>query len=333
MTTNAEAGTVPAAASASHRLTGGWRIVARKELAEYLRSVRFLVLLVLVSLAGLAAVHSATGPIRDATESASQTPSVFLLLFTLSPERVPAFHEFVGILGPLLGIAFGFDAIGGERSQRTLPRLVSQPIHRDDVINGKFAAGLAAITLVLGCVTTIVVGYGIWQLGLLPGASEVARIVAFVVVAVAYVALWLGLAILVSVLTRRAATAALVTIAAWLVVSLFAGLIAGVIADTVSPVDDATNTEQVIDNARTELRVRRFSPDQLYTEATSVLLNPARQTTGILVLEPGSQALRSTLSLQQSLLLAWWQVMAVVAGAIVVFTTAYLTFLRQEIRA
>ena len=35
----------------------------------------------------------------------------------------PAFHEFVGILGPLLGIAFGFDAINAERAQRTLPRL------------------------------------------------------------------------------------------------------------------------------------------------------------------------------------------------------------------
>ena len=31
----------------------------------------------------------------------------------------------------------------------TLPRLLSQPIHRDDVINGKFAAGLAVIAMVL----------------------------------------------------------------------------------------------------------------------------------------------------------------------------------------
>ena len=44
----------------------------------------------------------------------------------------------------LFQIAFGFDDISGERSEGTLPRLVSQPIYRDDVINGKFAAGLAA---------------------------------------------------------------------------------------------------------------------------------------------------------------------------------------------
>src|SRR5690606_6301111 len=128
---------------------GGWRIVAGKEFADHVRSVRFVLLVVLIALAGLAAVHSAAGPIRDAAEDASTTPSIFLYLFTLSPERVPAFHEFLGILGPLLGIAFGFDAINAERSQRTLPRLVSQPIHRDEIINGKFVAGIGAIALAL----------------------------------------------------------------------------------------------------------------------------------------------------------------------------------------
>ena len=106
-----------------------------------------MILVVLVTLAGVAAVHSASGPIRDAADSATQTPSIFLYLFTLSPERVPAFHEFLGILGPLLGIAFGFDAINGERAQGTLPRLVAQPIHRDEIINGKFVAGIGAIAL------------------------------------------------------------------------------------------------------------------------------------------------------------------------------------------
>lgn len=316
-----------------HRFRGGWRIVAAKEFADVVRSARFSILIVLMSLAGLASVQSASGPIRDATDAASQTPSVFLLLFTLSADRVPAFHEFIGILGPLVGIAFGFDAISAERSDRTLSRLVSQPIHRDDVINGKFVAGLGAIATVLSTVTALVVAYGMWRLGLVPGPAELGRIVAFVAVAIAYIGLWLAAAILVSVLVRRAATAALVMIAAWLVFSLFAGLIAGIVADAVSPIDDPNNAQQVLDNAQTELNVRRVSPDQLYTEATGVLLNPARQTTGVLVVDFGSRAVPSTFSLGQSLLLAWWQVAALGAGAIVMFTAAYVVFLRQEIRA
>lgn len=314
------------------RLTGGWRIVAAKEFADHVRSVRFLVLVILLSLAGLASVHAAAGPISDAADSASQTPSVFLYLFTLAPQRIPAFHEFLGILGPLLGIGFGFDAINGERSQGTLPRLVAQPIYRDEIVNGKFVAGLSAIGLALAAVMAIVGGYGALRLGIGPTWSDLARVVAFWVVAVVYIALWLALAILFSVRSRRAATAALATIAIWLVVTLFAGLISGVIADAVHGVDATSTVDQVLANARLELAIRRFSPDQLYRDATSVLLNPARQTTGI-VITPEDGALPSTLSLTDSLLVAWWQLVTLVAGAVVTFALAYWSFMRQEVRA
>ena len=323
-----------ATASLEHgRLTGGWRIVAAKEFADHVRSARFVILLVLMGLAGLAAVHSASGPIRDAADQATQTPSIFLYVFTLSPERVPAFHEFLGILGPLLGIAFGFDAISGERAQRTLPRLVAQPIHRDEIINGKFAAGIGAIALALGVLVVIVSAYGALRLGLAPDGGDVVRIVAFYVTAVAYVSFWLALALLLSVVCRRAATAAFAAIAIWLVLTLFAGLIAGVIADAVHPAPADASTEQVLDNARAELTVRRFSPDELYREATGVLLNPSRQSTGIVVVDESNASLPSALSLDQSLLLAWWQLVVLVAGTIVMFAAAYLAFLRQEVRA
>jgi ABC-2 type transport system permease protein len=313
--------------------TGGWRIVARKELADHLTSIRFLILVVLVSLAGLAAVHSASGPIRDAANDATQFPSIFLFLFTLSPERVPAFHEFVAILGPLLGIAFGFDAINRERAERTLPRLVSQPLHRDDVITGKFVAGLIAIAFALGAVVAVVVGYGIIRLGITPTGSDVVRLVGFFIVTLAYIGLWLALAIVASILARRAATAAFATIALWLVLTLFAGLIAGVLADTFRDLPDNPTREQVLDNARFELNVRRISPDQLYKETTGVLLNPTRQSTGILLLDEEDLAIPSALSLGDSLLLAWWQLVALIAATIALFAFAYITFLRQEIRA
>jgi ABC-2 type transport system permease protein len=314
------------------RFRGGWRIVAHKEFTDHVRSIRFILLVALLSLAGLASVNAAAGPIREAAEAASQAPSVFLSLFTISPQRVPAFHEFIAILGPLLGIAFGFDAINGERSQGTLPRLVSQPIHRDEIINGKFVAGLAAIGLALAAVMAIVGGYGVLRLGVGPTASDLARVLAFYLVCVAYIGLWLALAILFSVVAHRAATAALAGIAIWLFFTLFGGLIAGVVADAVHRVDATSSTEEVLDNARLELNVRRLSPDQLYRDATGVLLNPDRQSTGIVIADEPA-ALPSSLPLTDSLLLAWWQLVAIVGGCVLLFAGAYLTFMRQEVRA
>jgi ABC-2 type transport system permease protein len=315
------------------RFRGGWRIVARKEFGDHVRSVRFVILVILVVLAGLASVQSASGPIKDAADAASQTPSIFLYLFTLSPQSVPAFHEFIGILGPLLGIAFGFDAINGERAQRTLPRLVSQPIHRDEIINGKFVAGLGAIALALACLVAMVAGYGAIRLGMGPTLGDVTRIFAFYVVTLVYIALWLALSLLLSVVCRRAATAALAAIAVWLVMTLFIGLIASMIADSAHDVNANSTTEEVLANARTDLNVRRFSPDQLYKDATGVLLNPSRQSTGIVVETADNAALPTSLPLDQSLLLAWWQVVVLVAATIVLFAAAYTIFMRQEVRA
>ncbi len=87
-------------------------------------------------------------------------------------------------------------------------------------------------------------------------------------------------------------------------------------------------------NARIELNIRRLSPDELYKEATSVLLNPARQSTGIVVVNDNSSgALPSTLPLDQSLLLAWWQIVTLFGGVVVAFTASYVVFMRQEVRA
>ena len=125
------------------------------------------------------------------------------------------------MVAPLLGIAFAFDAVNGERAEGTLPRLLAQPIYRDDVINGKFAAGLAVIGLVLVSVITLIGAFGIIRLGIVPHAQEVLRLIAWVAVTFLYVGLWLAFGLLLSVLIRRAATAALIGFGVWLLVSIF----------------------------------------------------------------------------------------------------------------
>jgi ABC-2 type transport system permease protein len=302
--------------------------VAAKELGDHVRSVRFAVLLLLLAVAATGAVYAAAGAIREVAEEASGQAALFLRLFTVAPERLPAFFSFIGFLAPLLGIAFGFDAINGERSQGTLPRLLSQPIHRDDVINGKFAAGLAVIALLLTSLTLLVAGVGLLRLGIVPTLPEVARIAGWLVVVIVYVAFWLGLSMLASVLLRRAATSALVCIAAWLLLTLFAGLLVGVAADAIA--DPAVDE---LRNAQLQQTLARLSPGTLYEEATLVLLNPEVRDLGLLLPQQIDRALPSQLALDQSLLLAWPQVVALVGVTVVCFALAYITFLRQEVRA
>ena len=153
-------------------------------------------------------------------------PALFVALFIIGPQDVSIFQlvvtsAFIGLVAPLLGLAFAFDAVNGERSQGTLPRLLSQPIHRDDVINGKFAAGLAVIGLVLVTVCGLIAAFGLIRLGIVPAAYEVLRLLVWILVTIVYVGLWLAFGLLLSVVFRRAATSALIGFGVWLVVAVF----------------------------------------------------------------------------------------------------------------
>jgi ABC-2 type transport system permease protein len=231
----------------------------------------------------------------------------------------------IGFLGPLLGIAFGFDAINQERADGTLPRLVSQPIHRDDVVNGKFAAGLATIGVTLVMLVAVTSGVGIVRMGITPAPADVARLLAYLVVTLAYIGVWLAFAILCSVVLRRAATAALAAISAWIVLTLFGTFLAGLVADAAA--DDQ------LGQLRMEHTLTQLTPAGLYESSTAALLDPSVRTVGIVFAEQVDRAVASTLSLGQSMLVVWPQVTALIAGCVVLFTVAYMAFLRQEIRA
>jgi ABC-2 type transport system permease protein len=326
----------PVVADWLRRRGPGWLVVAGKEFGEGLTSLRFLVLLALLALAAAGPVYAASGAIRDAAEQASGAVAVFLALFTIGADPVPSFVALVGFLAPLLGIAFGFDAINGERSQGTLPRLLSQPIHRDDVVNGKFAAGIGMISVALVATMLLVAGIGLLRLGIAPSLPEVLRLVVWLIVTVIYVSVWLAFATLCSVLFRRAATSALVALGVWLAVSLFGVLLARLVAGFLDPSGASGSLAAQVGHAQLEQQLSVINPGTLYGQATTALLTPSATSVslpGIAQLIQLSQQIPTQLSLEQSLLVAWPQIVILVALTVACFVAAYVAFLRQEVRA
>jgi len=316
---------------------GGWRVVAAKEFADGIMSIRLFILIALLGLAAVAAIYSTATYVRGNAEAATGTTGLFVQLFSNQPtsSQIPSFVALVGLLGPLLGIAFGFDAVNGERAERTLPRLIAQPIHRDDVINGKFAAGLAMIGLVLLAITMLVSGVAFVVLGIQPSPDDLARLAVWYVVSLVYLGFWLAFAMLCSVVLRRAATSALAAIGLWIVLTLFTALLVGIFAGYLAPVSSTATIDQQIANVQTQLDLSRVSPGTLYGESGAYLLDPTVQTVGIIPIDQQGdpQALPSALPLDQSLLLTLPQVIALLAETVVCFGLAYVVFMRQEVRA
>ncbi|MFI5227161.1 MAG: ABC transporter permease [Candidatus Limnocylindrales bacterium] len=321
------------------RPTRGWAVVARKEVADHLHSVRFFILVIVLGAAAVVPLYFAADAIRAAASQVSGASAIFLALFVLPPPSlsVPPVYGFVGIVAPLLGVAFAFDAINGERSEGTLPRLVAQPIHRDDVITGKFLGGLAVIMLVLVSVVLVIAGFGILRLGITPAPSEVLRVAVWLLFTIVWVSLWLAFGLLLSVVIRRASTAALAGFGIWLLLQIFGELLVGLVTQVVAPYASASTDTQAVALKNLSDTITRIVPLTLYQEGSRVILDPSQTTVStpatIGQLQQYQQQIPTLLSLQQSLLLVWPHVVILVALTAVCFAIAYIRFMRQEIRA
>src|SRR5699024_2720163 len=134
----------------------------------------------------LGSLYTAISTIQDVISSSDESAKevvkdsyLFLKLFTVSDGTLPAFITFVSFLGPLLGIALGFDAINSERNRGTLTRLMAQPIPRDYVINAKFVAALMINIVLFFSLGFLVMAFGILIIGIPPTSEEFLRIIVF----------------------------------------------------------------------------------------------------------------------------------------------------------
>jgi hypothetical protein len=182
-------------------------VVFWKELGDHFSSLRFIILMAIIVLLGVWAIYASGQSIRQEAEKTS-TAFAFLLLLTSQSGGLFSLATFLGLLGPLVGIMLGFDAISGEYARGTLSRVLSQPIYRDSLINGKFLAGLATVATLWASILLLVIGLGIAIVGFPPNTEELWRMLIYTVVGIIYVGFWLALAMLFSLLFQRTVTAA-----------------------------------------------------------------------------------------------------------------------------
>ncbi len=311
----------------------GLGTVVLKELADHLGSARMRMLEWLMLLTAAAPLYMAITSLRDTT---AEDPFLLLKLFTVDRAPLPSFVGILGFLIPLMAIGLGFDAINGEHNRRTLSRILAQPIYRDALLAGKFIASLATLAISLVCLWLLVVGLGVLFLGVPPSWEEIARSLIFLVISIAYAGVWLAVAMLFSVIFRSPATAALLSLGVWLFMTLLWPMISPVLAQMISPPD----IRYVMlglpspDTLMWQVGLSRLSPNELYGESVLAVLSPSTRALGPIFLEQLQGAvIGSALPLKESLMIAWPQVVGLVAGAILLFVVTYVVFQRQEVRA
>ena len=300
-----------------------------KELGDHFGRRRFMLLL------GLVGIGVIWGSFVDLDQLARQGRQFFFLDIFTSASGVPiSLLSFLSFFGPIIGIALGFDAINGERTQGTLARLLAQPLHRDSVYNAKFLAALLTLALVTASMMIVVVGLTMFRMGIAPASEEIIRLIGLGLVSIGYLAFWLALSITASVLFRNTVTSALASIGAWFSLGFLVTLAGGVLADRLVP--DVSTTADAVRHISIESWANRVSPAGLFSEATSILLDPigGRALNLFSIEQSRLEGLLATpVSAAQSLQLIWPHIVVLVSMVAVLIAASYVKFMREEIRA
>ena len=316
----------------------GLYTVFKKELCDHFSSYRFVILFALIAMVSFISSYMAGIHMKENLEVLANTRFPFLILFR-ETGTLFSMVQFVAFFGPLIGLVLAFDSINRERAHGTLIKLITQPIYRDAVINGKFLAGVVTIAIMLVSIVLVISGLGLALVGIVPGIEEIWRLFIYLIISIFYISFWLGISILFSILFRSIATSALASGALWIFLSFFVSLGANVVADSIVPVDTQKepNPAMVMKNIKIREMVSLSSPMILYSEATQTIIDPMRKTTRTAVLmgpmeEILSARFQNPLPLGQSIMVVFPHITALVAITLICFAISYVVFMVQEIR-
>ena len=316
-------------------ISSPFSVMMKKEMADHIRSWRFIVLIALILLTFVASMYVSLANIKTATGNANDPDHVFLYLklLTTTDNSIPPFHVFLSFLAPLLGISLGFDAINAEQNSGTLTRLMAQPIYRDNVLLAKFASALVLVGVSFLVLALWMIGGGLLLTGVRMEPQELLRILGFVGISIFYVGFWLSLSIVLSIKFRGAATSALSAIGIWLFFTVFYQIVLNLVIRSFLPDPASLSQEEVLTYNEMILGLMRIAPNQLYMDATTTMLMPSVRSLGPMTMEQMAGAIPSPLPFGESVMVVWPQVSGLIGATLACFALSYFLFMRREIRS
>jgi ABC-2 type transport system permease protein len=130
-----------------------------------------------------------------------------------------------------LAIALGFDLITREKEEGSLKSLLSHPVYRDAVINGKLLGSMAVLVVAMGSVFLVSLAIMLF-FGQVPTADDLLRIISFFVLGLLYGGVFFAIATLLSTVAKTSAMS-MICVLGVIVLLLIVPFFAPKIADAV----------------------------------------------------------------------------------------------------
>jgi ABC-2 type transport system permease protein len=235
------------------------------------------------------------------------------------------------LVGGVLAIAISFDTINNERQKGSLKTLLSYPIYRDSIVYGKYLGGLIAVTLV--ATITFLAGIGVFVsvTGLAMTIDTVIRLLIFFGVSLVYMAIFLAVGLLLSIVLPLPSTSLLASMIVWLSSIQLIPNIGYAIGQILYPVRFSLTNGRPSFATQTGFTTIRaiisgLSPSTAYENIVNSIL-----TTNELQFTNGSPTMISV-NVTQAIATSLPSLLYFVGLLIAIFAAAYVIFTRQEIR-
>lgn len=311
--------------------------IARKEITDAVRNKLFLITLGLLLL--LAVVSIVLGAIQVRAQMSEYNSSIELLK-SMGKTDLPAkpnlnpiavskgYVNYLGMIGALMAMILGNHAIVKERRSGTLKLLLSRPVFRDSLLNGKLLGNLgilAAISAMVGVITIaslIIIG------NISLSGNEIIRLMLFFIMSFLYMSFFLTLSVMLSLAVSQGNKAILLTIIMWLVLAFIfpqigdtmdmdnqlpGGFFAqmGMTRDQESKVLEKFKFYETLRDS-----IEEMSPTKHFERVSFALLN----------IKPGFEN-NTTLEILQ---LKWINLIGLTVPSIILCLISYMIFLRRE---
>lgn len=292
----------------------GFKVVLKKELKDMLMSKRFIILIAIFILFYVAGFYF----LVTIGLPQIRRPIVFLLR---------SYNSILGLIAPILGIAFGYDAISGERERGTLRIILAQPIYRDSVILGKLLAFFLLTATSLYAATFISLGIFVAGFGGALTLDDIARASIITLAAVLLSLVYYSISLLFSVFSRKSSHSALLAIAVWIIMAIVLPLVATMVAFSIAgPPPRISGTQRGAAAFRewskkfNQVResIMRISPDTYFGKVANTLLREI------------SIAGRKTVSLTDALYSVAPSFAVLTIVPLILLIASFTIFVRQE---
>lgn len=335
-------------------------IVAGKEFRDHLTSKRFMIIFAILMLLSILSISGGLSQydqsLQDYKQNTAQNQQSGILTSISMPSVLYVFtsmNQYLVLIAAALSVAMGFDLISKEKEEGSLKSLLSHPVYRDSVINGKLIGALAVLTVVMCAMFLITIAVMLFY-GIVPGLDDLLRIGAYFVMALIYCGIFFAIATMASTISQTSAMSVLYTMAIVLVlfmVTSFSGQIAGAIMGPAPefvpmPVEDAGITTPGSDNATGTNDAQHYYEMKNQITEDINMISPvygfSDKVSNAILYKAGKQSTNSGSSaafgryneptLPDSLLSVWASILAMIVELILPLSISYVLFMRMDIR-